>query len=278
MIPALQDMGFRVLVPDMIGFGQTDMPRVPPSDISTYSWKSSAADMAELLRQLNIPRTILLSHDWGGAIAQRIYLYYPKLVSRLALFCTPYYPPLRKYYPLEELVKMVPTFEYQIALCEPNTEHDLADRGSIERFFKAIHRGIGDGGPMIQVRSGFVKALGNWDRGKLLSQKDLEYYVDQYARNGFHGPLNWYKIRYQNHLDEKKFSQERDLIKVPTLYVGATKDVATPPSMAGNQHLYIRDLTSREVESSHWVLVEVPNQLLAILEEWLPKGYENPRL
>lgn len=88
MIPFLLEKGFRVIVPDMLGYGQTvrlllcldflmffflqteqltkyqDAPRVPPADISVYSVKNHAADMVELLKILNVPKVILFGHDW----------------------------------------------------------------------------------------------------------------------------------------------------------------------------------------------------------------------
>ena len=43
------------------------MPWIGPGQsYAPYGWKSTADDMAELLRQLQIPKVILLGHDWYG--------------------------------------------------------------------------------------------------------------------------------------------------------------------------------------------------------------------
>ena len=39
--------------------------------------------------------------------------------------------------------------------------------------------------------------------------------------------------------------------------------------MASEMHKFIPNLTMRELYSSHWVMVEVPDALIVILEEWL---------
>jgi soluble epoxide hydrolase/lipid-phosphate phosphatase len=162
---------------------------VAPGEAPTaYGWKAAADDMAELLSQLSIPRVILLGHDWGGAIVSRIYLYYPTLVSHIASVCTPYFPPSKTYMPIEDVVKVWPTFTYQIAFADPQTERDIAGPAELSRFFRAIHRGMGDGGPDFRVTKDFLETLGDWPRGKLLTERDLEYYVEQYSRNGMHGP------------------------------------------------------------------------------------------
>jgi soluble epoxide hydrolase/lipid-phosphate phosphatase len=208
------DLNLRVLAPDMIGYGQTDAPRVPPNTLEAYSYKSTAADMAALLSQLTIPKVILLGHDWGAVVVQRIYFYYPELVSHIATISVPYAPPQRKYVHLEEVVERNPTLTYQIAFVDPETEKDLDSRDAIDRFIRGVHRGIGDHGANIQVRSGFMQNLGDRPRGKLLTaevslqrivarscavvvltvEKDLKYYVDQFARNGMHGPREYFAL------------------------------------------------------------------------------------
>jgi len=270
IIPSLLELGLRVIVPDMIGYGQTDMPRVPPNTLAAYSWKSSADDMAELMRQLNVPRVILLGHDWGGAIVSRIYLWHPEIVTHIVSVCTPYYGLMKKHVPIEELVKRIPTFTYQIAFNDPQTEKDLEGKEAIDRFMRGLHRGLGDTFTgEIQVRKDIVTHIGDQPRGKLLTQKDLDYYVKEFSRNGFHGPLNWYKCRYQNYLDEKNL--ESNIINVPYLYLAATHDVATPPSvaLATGQAAMIPNLSVREVKSSHWVLAECPDEVNEILKEWI---------
>ena len=41
--------------------------------------------------------------------------------------------------------------------------------------------------------------------------------------------------------------------------------------MGVNQYRFIPNLTTREIKSSHWVMEEVPNELLEIFREWLEK-------
>lgn len=276
VIPGLLEMGLRVIVPDMIGYGQTDMPVVTsPASMAEYSWKSSSDDMVALLSHLSIPRVILLGHDWGGAIVTRIYIHHPKVVTSIISLCTAYYPPLREYIPITEVARRVPSLTYQVALCDPQTERDIRTPEEIERFLRGLHRGLGDGlTGKIQVTSDLMKELGDQPRGKLMTKEDLAYYVEQYARNGMHGPLNWYKCRYENFLDERNI--EKSTIDVPYLYVGATHDIATPPSMATMQHKFIPNLTEYSLKACHWIPEETPDQLLVILREWLPRTSFEP--
>jgi len=268
MIPFLLEKGFRVIVPDMLGYGQTDAPRVPPADISAYSGKNHAADMVELLKILNVPKVILFGHDWGGAVTARIYLYNSEIVSHIANVCTPFIPPIREYIPIRELVATrIPSFKYQIAFQDPQTEKDTEAPGKIRQFLKGLHRGRGDDRSGFMVDKDIVESVGDLERSKFMTEEDLDYFTKEYERNGFHGPLNWYKTGKVNCGDEKDLPFEG--VQVPYLFIGAKYDVALPPAMAESQVHFIPQLTTRIVDTAHWAMVEDPEAVIEHMSEWL---------
>ena len=68
-IPTLLSLSYRIVCPDLIGFGRTAAPPVsPPYDTNTniqyYSFKRAASDINELARQLDCKTIILGGHDW----------------------------------------------------------------------------------------------------------------------------------------------------------------------------------------------------------------------
>ncbi len=64
--PMLVDAGFRVLAPDLRGFGETDMaPRKADYEINV----GAIPDMLEILRSLNISRAHIVGHDFGAPVA-----------------------------------------------------------------------------------------------------------------------------------------------------------------------------------------------------------------
>ena len=69
-IPTLLSLSYRVVCPDLIGFGRTAAPPVPPNtNIEYYSFKRAASDINELARLLNCPTIILGGHDWVRALS-----------------------------------------------------------------------------------------------------------------------------------------------------------------------------------------------------------------
>lgn len=47
------------------------------------------------------------------------------------------------------------------------------------------------------------------------------------------------------------------------------KDRAIRPEMIDGQDKLITDLTVRDVEASHWVLLEAPEEICKHIDEWL---------
>jgi pimeloyl-ACP methyl ester carboxylesterase len=79
VIGRLAAAGHRVVAADLRGAGWSD---APPHG---YDKEQLAADVLALLDAMQIERTALVGHDWGGWIAQLIALRAPERVERLVL-------------------------------------------------------------------------------------------------------------------------------------------------------------------------------------------------
>lgn len=75
----LVQKGFRVVVPDQIGFGKSSKPNIH------YSFHLLAANTKKLLDTLGIKRVAMVGHSMGGMLATRFTLMYPDTVSHLIL-------------------------------------------------------------------------------------------------------------------------------------------------------------------------------------------------
>ncbi|KAI4260997.1 MAG: hypothetical protein L6R42_003800 [Xanthoria sp. 1 TBL-2021] len=270
-IPMLLDMGFLVVAPDMIGYGQTEAPHVPPESIAFYSFKRIADDVKELAQQLGVSRVILGGHDWGGAIVYRIALWCPELVTHIFTVCTPYTAPSKTYEPLEEMVKSgkVPNFGYQLQLASGQLEEVIRSREQIRQLLNGLYGGMtSEGLPGFDVKTGVhLDRLPQLRHTKLMSKRLLDFYAEQYAKNGIHGTLNWYRNREQNFKDELRLTNTT--IRVPVLFVAATKDEALPPSMSRAMDKHIPHLTRKTVNTHHWALWAKPEEVNQIIREWL---------
>lgn len=79
-IDQLSKNGYRVIVPDQIGFGKSTKPTA-----YQYSFQQLAINTKTLLDSLEVEKTAVLGHSMGGMLATRFALMYPEIVEKLIL-------------------------------------------------------------------------------------------------------------------------------------------------------------------------------------------------
>ncbi len=79
-IDALAAQGFRVIVPDQIGFGKSSKPTG-----YQYSFHAFAARTKALLDELEVDKVSVVGHSMGGMVATRFALMYPAAAEKLVL-------------------------------------------------------------------------------------------------------------------------------------------------------------------------------------------------
>lgn len=77
-IPAFVEAGFRVIAPDLRGFGESDKPEDPDS----YEMPILVADVIGILDELNIEKVNLVGHDWGANVGWALASNHPERVNR----------------------------------------------------------------------------------------------------------------------------------------------------------------------------------------------------
>jgi len=77
---ALSKDGYRVIIPDQIGFGKSSKPIG-----YQFTFQQLAQNTKGILDQLKIDKIYLLGHSMGGMVATRFTLMYPEVVKKLVL-------------------------------------------------------------------------------------------------------------------------------------------------------------------------------------------------
>ena len=86
-LTGLADAGFRVVAPDLRGYGASDKPP------RGYDAMTAAADVAGLIRALGETSAVVVGHGWGGQIAWTTAALHPAVVRRAVILSAPH--PLR---------------------------------------------------------------------------------------------------------------------------------------------------------------------------------------
>jgi haloalkane dehalogenase len=80
-VPALVASGYRVIAPDLIGFGKSDKPAAR----ADYSYERHVAWMSDWLTALDADGITLFCQDWGGLIGLRLVAAFPDRFARLVI-------------------------------------------------------------------------------------------------------------------------------------------------------------------------------------------------
>ncbi len=79
MIPVFVEAGYRVIAPDLVGFGKSDKP----TERGDYTYARHVAWMSAWLEALDIQGANLFCQDWGGLIGLRLVAAYPERFARV---------------------------------------------------------------------------------------------------------------------------------------------------------------------------------------------------
>lgn len=79
MIPVFVNSGFRVIAPDLIGFGKSDKPILQ----SDYSYSAHLGWLEELFLHLKLEEIHLFCQDWGGLLGLRLVAKYSARFSKV---------------------------------------------------------------------------------------------------------------------------------------------------------------------------------------------------
>jgi pimeloyl-ACP methyl ester carboxylesterase len=79
-IEVLRNEGFRVVVPDQIGFGRSSKPIIP------YNFHDMASNTRKLLESLGVTRAAIVGHSMGGMLTARFAASYPDVAERAVIY------------------------------------------------------------------------------------------------------------------------------------------------------------------------------------------------
>jgi haloalkane dehalogenase len=87
VLPPVRDAGFRVICPDLPGFGRSEKP----TDIGWYSYDRHTAALGALLEDLDLRGVTMVVHDWGGPIGLRVAVEQAERIDRIVLMDTGFF-------------------------------------------------------------------------------------------------------------------------------------------------------------------------------------------
>ncbi|KAI9152327.1 Epoxide hydrolase srdG [Paramyrothecium foliicola] len=262
-VPHLLSQNIQVIVPDMLGYGETSAPQ----DAKHYSLKSVAADLVCIIRNVTSEPVFVGGHDWGSIVAWRLALYYPDAVRGVFGFSVPFFPPLPVVASLKQLVEQNPNLSYQLQAASGEAEAAICkSTAHLRGFFNGIFGGVtSDGDVMFVPTTGIIEErLQKIEPSPLVPPSVIDYYVSQYTKKSLHGPFNWYRTTRINSEEELLLAEKGSELhfQMPGMLVMAGQDPALPPSMAdGQERFFPKGLMKKVISNaSHWILIQSPEE------------------
>jgi pimeloyl-ACP methyl ester carboxylesterase len=279
-IGPIAEAGFTACAIDVRGYGGSDKPHA----VEAYAMKEMTADVAGVIDALSPDAPgVLIGHDWGAPIVWSTAVLHPKKVCAVAGLSVPYYghPPA----PVSQIFKAMYTdqgkFFYQAY---------FQDEGVAEAAFEADVRGglrklyYAGGGESEAYWGGVDKKHGDALLDGLpdpdpfpswLTEADIDYFVGEFERSGFRGPLNRYRNFERDWADMS--AVEDKIIHQPSLFISGERDLVLK-MFGGSKDAAaerMRDNTSdlRGVHFipniGHWTQQEAPAETNRLLIDWL---------
>ena len=269
-IPVLAEAGYRVVAPNQRGYGETHKPEA----VEAYDIRHLCGDMAGLMDALDLEKAIFVGHDWGGPVVWNMPLLYPDRVAGVVGMSVPF-SPRGKADPIAMLEQIFGPEHYIVHFNRKPGVADAAFAANPRHFFNNIFRNRlwidQKAGPSTQQPSFNVSLMKMLDvtnpSGEpLMSDEEMDVFVEAFTKGGFTGPINWYRNITRNWETSADLPQRID---VPCGMIYGKYDIVPK---ARDISEYVPNLEIITLECGHWIQQEKPDEVNAFLLDWLKRN------
>ena len=232
-LPVLIDAGYRVVAPDLRGFGRTDAPE----GVETYSILNTMEDLRLLLEELNIEKAHFVGHDWGSGTAWTMASFHPHLATSLTAISVGH-PESFNRRTIEQLEKSWYMLLFQF--------EGIAEEFVSRNDFGFLKEWIGDEG-------------------------DVDFYRQDLTRPGrLTAALNWYRANmHPSRLVDEGL--EWPQLEIPVMGIWTDRDMALLERQMKESGPYVKGPWRYErIEGvGHWPSLSAPDRLNELLLDFL---------
>jgi pimeloyl-ACP methyl ester carboxylesterase len=246
--------GYRLLVPDLRGFGGSDAP----PEVEAYAIDHLARDVLGLLDHAEAQRAVLVGHDWGADLAWKTAWLHPERVAAVAGLSVPFLP--RAPAPPIGLLREHLGEDFYLVwfqrpgVAEAALERDVRRTLTTTRQWTAAWAAQTDDDPPTPPH---------------LTEDELAVYVEAFTRTGFRGGLSWYRNLDRNWERTAHVADRR--ITAPALFLTGERDPVRQFMPAEAMQGWVTDLRASVVVpgAGHWLQQEAPDAVTDALLGWL---------
>jgi pimeloyl-ACP methyl ester carboxylesterase len=232
-VGALVSAGYRVVVPDLRGFGESSKP----AEVERYGVLDLVGDVLGILDSLDVQRAHVVGHDWGAVLAWAMAAFVPDRVDHLAA----------------------------LSVGHPSA---FGDAGLVQRqksWYMLLFQFEG-------IAEQWLSADDFANMRAWSQHPDMDQVAVDLARPGaLTAALNWYRanVHPRTWIEPPLVFPQ---ITAPTMGVWSSGDFALDESgMTGSQRYVDGSWRYERIEGAgHWMQLEAPDQVSALLVDFLP--------
>jgi epoxide hydrolase A/B len=253
-VPALVQAGYRVLAPDMRGYGGSSAP----PEIEAYDVVALCGDMCGLLDEAEAESAVFIGHDWGANVTWWLAALHPERVRAVAGLSVPFVPRAPAA-PIPIMRSHLGEDFYIVWFQQPGVADEALAR-DVRRTLTTSR----------QWTARWADEEGaDLKRPVWLSEPELEVYIEAFERSGFSGGLNWYRNIDRNWELTAPYGERR--IEQPAMFLTGELDPVRNFMPAAAMNGWVTDLRAEIVVpgAGHWVQQQAPGEVNAALLDFL---------
>jgi len=226
----LADAGYRVIAPDLRGFGGSQAPE----EVDRYGLMELIGDMVGLLDALNVQDAVIVGNDWGATLAWQAALVRPDRFRAIAAVGVPMMG--RSPAPPTTLFPANADVEFYVRYFQHEGKAEVELEADVETSLrKILYAASGEAGPrepgdetpnpfgMVQHPGGLLgplplpEQLPPW-----MDKSDIDAFAAAFRKSGFRGGLNYYRNMDRNWRDQAALTGLK--VRVPALFMVGERD------------------------------------------------------
>ncbi|KDR85324.1 hypothetical protein GALMADRAFT_84005 [Galerina marginata CBS 339.88] len=268
--------GHGIVVPDMLGYGQTDKP----TDAAQYAASLLAKDIVDVLDAVQVgERVIAIGHDWGSRVTSRLASLYADRFVAVAFLAVGYgVPNTTATYP-QILAHTATLAGYELFGYWDFFSAQGADKIIAEHYnsFWSIAMGLDPESAKTHFApTGALKAWLLEDAvlplPSYLTEEEYSKQKENFVKSGIAAPLCWYKALTSSvdMEDSKMIPQDKYVVNLPVFFGAAKNDaIALPVLGKGSVQKFCPNNTIVEYDAGHWLIWEAKDKLNDDLANWI---------
>jgi pimeloyl-ACP methyl ester carboxylesterase len=253
-VPVLTDAGFRVVAPDLRGYGRSSAP----SEVEAYDVVTLCGDLCALLDALGEQSAIFVGHDWGASLVWQLAVLHPARVRAVVGMSVPFVP--RAPAPPLPIMRRHLGDDFYISWFQQPGVADAALARDVRRTLTTSR---------VWTAQWAEEDGAELRRPEWLSESELDVYVEAFERTGFTGGLNWYRNIDRNWELTAPFAERH--VEQPALFLTGERDPVRQFMPAEAMRGWVTDLREEILvpDAGHWVQQQDPDAVNAALLDFL---------